>query len=189
MRENSIIMDLFYTYLINIFTCKKGCESYSFQKLLDIPLLMPNNIREINLYNLIEMFNDETRVDLDIICKKCKKKKTNIKKKIKFNILNQLIIFSIQRFDPLLSVKNESLIIYDEILDLKPYSDEQITEERLQYRLIETIHHNGTLQYGHYYSNIKINNEWYEFNDSNVTKIKDFAYRSSNVCILFYQKV
>ena len=72
-RENSIIMDLFYTQLINIFTCKKGCESYSFQKLLDIPLLIQNNIREINLYNLIEMFNDETRVDLDIICKKCKK--------------------------------------------------------------------------------------------------------------------
>jgi len=73
------------------------------------------------------MFNDETRVDLDIIYKKCKKRKTNIKKKIKFNILNLLIIFSIQRFD------------------LKPYSDEQITEERLQYRLIGTIYHNGTL--------------------------------------------
>ena len=135
------------------------------------------------------MFNDETRADLDIICKKCKKKKKNIKKKIKFNILNQLIIFSIQRFDPLLSVKNESLIIYDEILDLKPYSDEQITEERLQYRLIGTIHLNSTLQYGHYYSNIKINNKWYKFNDSNVTKIKDLVYRSSKICILFYIKI
>ena len=108
-RENSIITDLFYTQLINIFTCKSGCESYSFQKLLDIPLLIPNDVREINLYNLIELFN---------------KKKTNIKKIIKFNILNKIIIFSIQRFDPLLSVKNESLIVYDEVIDLKPYSDE-----------------------------------------------------------------
>ena len=67
--------------MINIFNCKCGYESYSFQKLLDIPLLVPNDTREINLYNLIEMFNDEIRVDLDGKCKKCKKTKKNIKKK------------------------------------------------------------------------------------------------------------
>ena len=69
-----------------------------------------------------------------------------------------------QRFDPLLSVKNESLIIYDELIDLKPYSDTQKIGKNLEYRLIGTIHHNGNLQYGHYYSNIKIENEWCEFN-------------------------
>ena len=122
-RENSIITDLFYTQMINIFTCKCGYESYSFQKLLDIPLLIPNETREINLYDLIEIFNNEINVHLDDICKICNKKKKNIKKKIKFNIINELIIFSVQRFDPLLSVKNESLIIYDELIDLKPYSD------------------------------------------------------------------
>ena len=37
-RENSIITDLFYTQMINIFNCKCGYESYSIQKLLDIPL-------------------------------------------------------------------------------------------------------------------------------------------------------
>ena len=86
-------------------------------------------------------------------------------------------------------MKNESLIIYDDIIDLKPYSDAQIREKILKYKLIGNIHHNWTLQYGHYYSNIKIDDDWYEFNDSIVTKIKDFAYRSSNVCILFYQKI
>ena len=94
-----------------------------------------------------------------------------------------------QRFDPLLSVKNESLIIYDELIDLKPYSDTPIFEKNLKYKLIGTIHHNGNLQYGHYYSNIKIENEWYEFNDSLVTKIQSFVDRSSNVCVLFYKKV
>ena len=93
-----------------------------------------------------------------------------------------------QRFDSLLSVKNESLIIYDELIDLKPYSDTPKTGINLEYRLIGTIHHNGNLQYGHYYSNIKIENEWYEFNDSLVTKINSFVGRSSNVCVLFYQK-
>ena len=41
-RENSIIVDIFYNQIINIFTCSCGFESYSFQKLLDIPLLLPN---------------------------------------------------------------------------------------------------------------------------------------------------
>ena len=188
-RENSIITDLFYTQMINIFNCKCGYESYSFQKLLDIPLLVPNDTKEINLYNLIELFNNEINVDLDGKCKKCNKRKKNIKKKIKFNILNELIIFSVQRFDPFLSIKNESLIIYDELIDLKSYSDTPTKEKNLEYKLIGTIHHNGNLQYGHYYSKIKIENEWYEFNDSLVTKIKSFVDRSSNVCVLFYQKV
>ena len=188
-RENSVITDLFYTQMINIFTCKSGCKSYSFQKLLDIPLLIPKNVREVNIYNLLDMFIKEIKVDLKEACKECQEKKINIKKEIRFDILNQILIFSIQRFDPLLSVKNESMILYDEIIDLMPYSDGHLKDNDLKYKLIGTIHHNGTLQYGHYYSIIKINNDWYEFNDSFINKIIDLNYNSSNVCILFYQKI
>ena len=151
--------------------------------------ILPKNLREVNLYNLLDMFIKGIKVDLKQHCKKCEEKKINIKKEIRFNILNQILIFSIQRFDPLLSVKNESMILYDEIIDLMPYSDGHLKDNDLKYKLIGTIHHNGTLQYGHYYSIIKINNDWYEFNDSLITKIIDANYRSSNVCILFYQKI
>jgi hypothetical protein len=51
---------------------------------VDIPLLVPPETREINLYNLIEMFNNRISVDLDDKCRKCRKWKKNIKKK--FNI-------------------------------------------------------------------------------------------------------
>ena len=67
------------------------------------------------------MFIKEIKVDLKEACKECQEKKINIKKEIRFDILNQILIFSIQRFDPLLSVKNESMILYDEIIDLMPY--------------------------------------------------------------------
>ena len=70
-----------------------------------------------------------------------------------------------------------------------PYSDGHLKDNDLKYKLIGTIHHNGTLQYGHYYSIIKINNDWYEFNDSFINKIIDLNYNSSNVCILFYKKI
>ena len=51
-RENSIIIDLFYIQIINIFKCICGFESYSCQKLLDIPLLLPMKSREIDLLSL-----------------------------------------------------------------------------------------------------------------------------------------
>ena len=46
----------------------------------------------------------------------------------------------------------------------------------MKYKLIWTIHHNGTLQNRHYYPCNKIYNVLYEFNDSLVTKITDFAH-------------
>ena len=61
-RENSIITDLFYTQLIIIFTCHCGKETYSFQKLIDIPLLIPNDKKTIDIYSLLEKFLSEIKV-------------------------------------------------------------------------------------------------------------------------------
>ena len=47
-RENSIIIDLFYAQLITSFTCHCGEETYSFQKILDFPLLLPENVQNID---------------------------------------------------------------------------------------------------------------------------------------------
>ena len=108
--ENSIITDIYYVQLINIFTCSCGKESFSFQKLLDIPLLIPTNCRNITLKKLIENFSLEIKVNLNDSCLKCHKKKENIKKQIKFDMLNEIIIFSLQRIDPVQSIKNTSFI-------------------------------------------------------------------------------
>ena len=116
-RENSFITDYFYFQLINIFTCECGEEFYSFQKLIDIPLLIPILKGEISLKELIKEFMREIIVNLKVKCRKCKIEMENIKKKIRFNILNDFIIFSIQRFDPKLSIKNNIRINFEEIID------------------------------------------------------------------------
>ena len=122
-RENSIVTDIYYTQIINIFTCTCGRQSYSFQKLLDIPLLIPEKMREVNLDILIENFLSEIVVDLNDNCLYCKKKREKIKKIMKFDILKQIIIFSIQRIDPFASIKNNTFIKYDEIISLKKFKD------------------------------------------------------------------
>ena len=88
----------------------------------------------------------------------------------------------------MLSVKSNTRIYFPDIIDLKLFADELIQNDNLKYRLFGTIHHNGSIQYGHYYSLIKIKNEWFEFNDSLVTKKEIMEYNSNNVCILFYEK-
>ena len=188
-RENSIITDIYYKQMINIFTCNCGNETYSFQKILDIPLLINNNQKEITIEALIDNFLKEILVDLNDRCSKCKKIKKNIKKYIRFNILNEIIIFSIQRIDPMSSTKNISNINYDKILDLTRFTDSPYKDNNNSYKLFATIHHNGTISYGHYYSLICIEDQWYEFNDSHVRVMENMSFNSSNVCVLFYKKI
>ena len=83
----------------------------------------------------------------------------NIKKCIKFKILNEIIIFSIQRIDPLSSAKNTFIIRYDEIIDLKRFTDNNNKEDIMNYKLFSTIYHIGTLSYGHYYSLISVEDQ------------------------------
>jgi len=41
-RENSIVIETFYGQTCNTFKCTCGLESYSFEKFLDVPLLISN---------------------------------------------------------------------------------------------------------------------------------------------------
>ena len=51
-REDSIIIDIFYSEIISKFTCMCNYVTYSFQKYLDIPLLIPENKRTFNIEEL-----------------------------------------------------------------------------------------------------------------------------------------
>ena len=108
---------------------------------------------------------------------------------INFSILNEIVIFSLQRFDPVLSIKNNIRVSFKEMIDLKDYCDTDLYKENTQYRLLGTINHIGNINYGHYYSYIRIGEIWYEFNDSIVQKVSRMDYDSSSVCVLFYEKI
>ena len=105
-------------------------------------------------------------------CIKCNTKRHNIHKKINFNILNDIIIFTLLRLDPYLSIKKEAIVYFQDIIDLKEYYDNESILKDLKYQLFGIINHVGSINYGHYYSIIKLDNNWYEFNDSNIKKIR-----------------
>ena len=188
-RENSIIIDIFYIQIINIFTCKCGFESYSFQKFLDIPLLLPMKQRETDLISLIKVYLKEERLDWSAKCEKCKNAHLEHIKKIKFSMLNEVIIFSLQRFDPYYSMKSSIYVSYNEYINLKEFCDYDLYKDNKEYRLFGTINHIGNINYGHYYAYVRIGEIWYEFNDSIVRKVNCMEMNSSSVCVLFYEKL
>ena len=190
-RENSIIINIFYAQIINIFTCECGYESYSFEKILDIPLLLPNNRNsdKLNLEKLLLNYFSGEKFKWDSKCEKCLKKNLFHSKKILFSKLPKILVFSIQRYNYLSFGKsNKSVEFYDEI-DLKNFIDNDLEiNNNTKYKLFGISNHSGTLNFGHYYSYTKVNNCWFEFNDSFVSS-KNISYNSTNVYALFYEQI
>ena len=67
--------------------------------------------------------------------------------------------------------------------------DETINSKLLKYELFGIINHFGSIEEGHYNCIVKIENFWYEFNDSTVNKINKLNYISDSVCIFLYRRI
>ena len=190
-RENSIIVKVFYSQIMNIFTCECGDISYSFEKILDIPLLFPKDInsKEINLNELLSHYFNGEKISWSLACQKCGQKNLERNKKIKLSILPEVIIFSLQRFNPITGVKINKIINFEELIDLKPFCDNDFFngEINTKYRLFAISNHSGTINFGHYYSYTKVDENWYEFNDSFVKPI-NLNLMSRAAYFFFYEK-
>lgn len=189
-RENSIIMDSFYGQIINIFTCKCGFKDYSFQKVLDLPLLLQNNNNSVKIENLLEEYFEEEEIKFETKCEKCGKKRVH-KKEIKFSQPPNILILSLQRINNRTKRKNNCCVIFPEILNIQKFLDEDCGHYNdNEYVLYGIGNHSGTINFGHYYAYIKLNDKkWYEFNDSHVRKISEgIDTRSITAYTLFYKK-
>ena len=188
-RENSIVMDSFYGQIINIFTCKCGFKDYSFQKVLDLPLLLQTN-NAISINDLLEDYFEEEEIKFETKCEKCGKKRVH-KKEVKFSQPPNILILSLQRINNRTKRKNSCCVSFPEILDIQNYIDTECGHgNESQYVLYGIGNHSGTINFGHYFAYIKLNDKyWYEFNDSSVSKIsKGINTKSTYAYTLFYKK-
>ena len=189
-RENSIITQCFYSQIINIFTCKCGFETYSFQKVLDFPLLLKKDCKKIELDNLLKAYFESEKIPFETKCEKCKKKQIH-KKEIKFSQTPNILILSLQRRNERTGKKNDCSLKFPEFLNIIDYIDKDfIDKNESKYMLYGIGNHIGDFNFGHYFAYIKLNREqWYEFNDSKVNPYSNLIEKSSSAYILFYQKI
>ena len=190
-REKSIITDIFYSQIVNIYTCQCKAEIYSFQKILDFPLLFPNKIKSyyISLYELLKLHFALEYIDFEAKCDKCQKILKH-KKEMKISRPPEILILSLQRIDLLTGKKLMYKVKFPQKLDIKEFIDKDCGyDQESKYDLFGIINHKGSLNSGHYYSYIQNENKiWIEFNDSKVCELKNFSDCTDSVYALFYIK-
>ena len=188
-RENSLVMDTFYGQLINIFKCECDFETYSFEKILDLPLLLQKHHSTIDIKDLLKDYFECERIKFETKCEKCKKKEWHTKE-IKISQPPNILILSLQRQNPRTGTKNSSYVKFYDDIDMSEYLDHECWNKNdAKYSLYGIGNHSGSINFGHYYAYIKINNTWYEFNDSSVSIYsKGNDNSSSTAYVLFYKK-
>ena len=189
-REKSIITEIFYSQIITTFTCKCHFNNYSFQKLLDFPLLLPKNIQQVDITSLLKGYCQVETIDFERKCENCNKIEKH-QKEIKISSPPEILILSLQRIDPSTQKKNECIVTFPDVLDIKEFIDHECKHDsETIYNLFSVINHKGNMDYGHYFSYIKFykKEDWYLFNDSSVKKLEKKPESFPYAYALFYIK-
>ena len=106
----------------------------------------------------------------------------NARKLITFYKLPPVLIITLKRFSN--NIKKIKIIVR-----IKEYLDVLEYKSIIKYELYAVCLHMGEMEYGHYVSCIKNNNNWYIFNDEEIYKTKFSDIESnSNIYCLFYKK-
>ena len=191
-KEKSIITDLFYSQIITTFICKCNSEIYSFQKLLDFPLLLPENVNKIDIVDLLKIYFKEEIVDFETKCEACQHIEKH-KKLLKISRPPEILILSFQRIDETTQKKNDCQIIFpiNDTLKLYDFIDHDIGfDQESHYKLFSIVNHIGSMNGGHYFTYIRPleSQKWYEFNDSSVRQIQLHTSVYQTAYALFYIK-
>ena len=195
-----VVEKLFYQ-IITVMKCNNcphhslKCEPYR-ELALEIP---SNNQQQIlSIYDCLDNFFGKELFEKgeEWICEKCTNKEANFKQYRIIDFPDTLIIF-FKRYKSLDMTgtrikKINNKIEFPFILNMNKYKLLN-SDINCKYNLYSVINQIGTFNSGHYFTysrnlNSETDNNWYEFNDTNVSKIADDEIISSNAYILFYQK-
>merc|ERR1719460_1012472 len=153
---------------------------------------------EVTLEQCLDNFErrEELAEDDWVTCEKTKKRERSLKKLDIWNSPECLIVhlkrFGSDTFTGPVE-KIESLVKAPMELDLAPWIRDPNGKDRGLYRLYAVVNHSGSMSFGHYTAYGRVgegdDRPWYNFNDSNVTKIDKEPLVSEAAYILFYERV
>ena len=147
-----------------------------------------NKNNNLKLEELLTNFNEIEKLSNDNqwYCPKCKQFQL-ADKKMEIYSINEVIILHLKRFKN--NQKNNCYVEFPlEGLNLGEYLPKK--NEKNIFDLFAVANHVGGLNGGHYFAYCKNfkDGEWYEFNDSHVSKINKNEVVSSKAYVLFYSK-
>ena len=187
-RENSAVIKNFYFQMMNIYVCSCGYETFSFDKYLDLPLLIPDQQKNYKLIDLIKYRLNSKLNEWSQKCENCKLAGLNHNRFEKFDMISNYIIIYIQRINKFEKTKNNSIIEFEENLNLGEFFVEKNISKNGLFKLLCIIYHEGSLDCGHYYVIIKIRDKWFKFSDDKVKLLNTIQFKSKDVCAFVYEK-
>ena len=140
------------------------------------------------MIDLIKYRLNSKIIEWNQICENCKLPGLNHQKFKTFDMLSNYIIIYIQRISKFLKTKNLSFIEFEESLNLAEFCEKKNYPDDCLFKLLCIIYHEGTLDFGHYYTIIKIKEHWFKFSDNNVSLITNIEFKSQDVCAFLFEK-
>ena len=164
--------------------CHNIVDNYSFCYFIDQNMYLDSFSKHCYFYQVIE----DNLMDKNLImdCQKCfGKESVKLVEKTKIVKLPEILIFTLERY---LNGTNETRVLADDEIDLKPYIDENLIIDSAKYELFaKNIRLGTTKKFGHEICQIKIAQNWIEFNDSQIS-IKNIDHDNYTYG-LFYKKI
>jgi len=195
----SKITEIFSGFLHSSISCSDpscGYSSNKFDPFLHLSLPIPCSLfgMQITIEDCMNEYCKKEILDEDNLwlCEGCNKKVKGIKK-LQLWEAPPVLVIQIKRFNVEQGSKDNRLIKYPiEHLDIGSIiSSIQCDPSRCtKYRLQCVINHTGNLNGGHYYTYCLDDDtdEWYEFNDESVHKVKNNSIISHTAYLLFYTR-
>ena len=96
---------------MNIYVCSCGYETFSFDKYLDLPLLIPDQNKNYNLKDLIKYRLNSKITEWIEKCENCKQSGLNHYKFEKFDMISNYNYLYLFIFKELINLKKQKIIL------------------------------------------------------------------------------
>ena len=191
-KEYSEILKFFYgIHISQIESTESEYVNITPEPFFNLQIPIPNK-KNVNLIDCIDLYLTKETLEDKILIEKTNKKET-CTKHLEFWSLPDILIITFKRFtiSPNSIRKNQQFIDFPiNNLDLKKYVIGYDNNNYI-YDLYGICNHSGSCEGGHYTSFVKnANNNWYHFNDTNVSLVKNLdKIKSPLAYCLFYRKI
>lgn len=181
-----LVRDLFsFTSAVEMIS-ECGHRSIREELMISLPIEVKNQQSLNNSINSLTQ-GEKMQGENSYYCDQCCQKVSSCRRG-SFKTLPNLLVLALRRFefnyDLMQRNKIDDYFEFPSELDLKPYTTEFINNETLagadyyNFQLKGVIMHYGKAEQGHYYSFIKLEDSWHEFNDSHVDTVTEAHVKS-----------
>ena len=186
-KEYSEFLNMFYGIHVSEIKSKESDYTNASPEpffMLNIPIDETKTLQGcIELYTQKEILDGNNKIFNDKT-----EKKEEATKQIVFWNLPELLVITLKRFNNINEKNNEMVDFPLENLDFSKYVV-GYNKESYKYDLYGICNHSGGVSGGHYTAFVKnANGNWYHYNDTNVSQVRESNIKTKMAYCLFYRK-